>query len=304
MSIFLKKKKQSGSQILAYEKSKYNEIYITQNGATREMWFRKGNDFFLQSRININKPNNLVLIYSKMMIAALLLQPKPKRILMLGLGGCVVSNFLAYLYPHTVIDVIEIDQKVIELAKIFFYFKETLNYRVYQEDGRRFVQGASGKEPYHLVYLDAFKSGSIPFHLKTIQFYRELASLLYPESVVASNLYGKSNTLKHSDWMTFSAQFKRIYCFEDHDKVATMLFATNRKENWTINDFDQAVKSFHLELPFSLKDITETFCQGKFENDNGSIFEDDFSKEQLWSSIEKNNRDDTKQHSYPIKNKS
>ncbi|SVE08048.1 uncharacterized protein METZ01_LOCUS460902, partial [marine metagenome] len=251
-----------------------NEIYVTQNGAEREMWFLKKNNFFLQSRININELDTLVLIYSKMMIAALLLQPAPRRILVLGLGGCALSNFLARLYPQAFIDVVEIDRKVIDIAKNFFFLNETPNYRVHHKDGRRFVQDASDKKPYDLIYLDAFKSGSIPFHLKTIQFYKDVARVLSPEGVLGSNLYGKSNNLKHNDWKTFSVQFKRVYCFEDHDNVATVLFATDRDEIWAMSDFDQAAKKFHPPLPFSLTDIASTYRAGKFENDHGNMFED------------------------------
>ena len=303
MSTFWKKKISSGAKVLAHEKSCYNEIYVTEDGDKREMWFRKNKDFFLQSRININEPDNLVLIYSKMMVAALLLQPMPKRILVVGLGGCVLSNFMNNLLPQAFIDVVEIDRKVIDIAKNFFYFNETSNYRVHHKDGRQFIQDASGKEPYDLIYLDAFKSGSVPFHLKTIQFYKDVARVLSPEGVVGSNLYGKSNTLKHYDWKTFSTQFKRVYCFEDYDNVATVLLAMNREETWTISDFDHAAQKFHSPLPFSLTEIAATYRAGKFENDNGDVFEDDFPKEQLGRMIEKNNMDDTQYHPYPIKNR-
>jgi len=304
MSVFWQKKKKSGIKVLAHVKSNFNEIYVTQNGSEREMWFRKKNDFFLQSRININELDALILVYSKMMVAALLLQPAPGRILMLGLGGCVVSNFLARLYPHAVIDVVEIDSRVIDIAKDFFYLKETPNYTVHNNDGRRFVQDALGKKPYDLIYLDAFKSGSVPFHLKTIQFYKDLARILSPKGVVGSNLYGKSNTLKHNDWKTFSEQFKRVYCFEDYDSVATVLFATDRDETWTMSDFEHAAKNFHLPLTFSLIDTAATYHVGKYENDHGSVFEDNFPRGQLGRTIEKNNLDDTQNHSYPIKNRS
>ena len=114
MSIFGQKKKGSEVKILVREKSDYNDIYVMQKGSNREMWFRKKNDFFLQSRIDINKLDTLILVNTKLLISALLLQPTPRRILMIGLGGCAVSNFLSRLYPQATIDVVEIDQKVIE----------------------------------------------------------------------------------------------------------------------------------------------------------------------------------------------
>ena len=121
MRIFGQNKKEPEVRILVREKSDYNDIYVMQKGSKREMWFRKKNNFFLQSCIDVNKLDKLILVNTKLMISALLLQPTPKRILMIGLGGCAVSNFLSFLYPQVIIDVVEIDQKVIDISKKFFF---------------------------------------------------------------------------------------------------------------------------------------------------------------------------------------
>jgi len=302
MDILGQKKKKFEVNIIARGKSDYNDIYVMQKGSKRDMWFRKKNDFFLQSRIDINQLDTLVLIYTQMLTSALLLQPTPTSILMIGLGGCAMSNFLARLYPDAVLDVVEIDQKIIDISKKYFYFHETPNYKIYKEDGRRFIQKMSGKKQYDLIYLDAFKSGSIPFHLKTIQFYEDLMQVLSSEGVVGSNLYGKSNLLKSSDWKTFSNKFNQIYCFEDHDSLATVLLASNRKKVLTKSDFIRAAEEFPFLLPFSLTDVANMYSTGKFKNDNGDIFIDDFDQEEFDRRIEKNNRDDVKNPLYPIKN--
>jgi len=302
MSIFSQKKKESEVKILVQEKSDYNDIYVMQKGSKREMWFRKKNDFFLQSRIDINKLDTLILVNTKLLISALLLQPAPRSILMIGLGGCAVSNFLSRLYPQAIIDVVEIDQKVIDISKKFFYLNETLNYKVHHDDGRRFVRKMLERKTYDLIYLDAFKSGSVPFHLKTIQFYKDVNRVLSSGGVVGSNLYGKSNLLKPNDWKTFSGEFNRIYCFEDHDRRTTVLFATNRVETWGMSHFIKAAKQFPLSLPFSLVDMAKTYRAEKLEKDNGTVFEDDFTKDEFDRTIEKNNLDRTKSILYPIKN--
>ena len=302
MSIFGQKKKNSEVKILIRKKSDYNDIYVMQKGSKREMWFRKKNDFFLQSRIDINQLDTLILVNTKMLVSALLLQPVPRSILMIGLGGCAVSNFLSRLYPQSTIDVVEIDQKVIDISKNFFYLNETSNYKVHHDDGRRFVRKMSGRKTYDLIYLDAFKGGSIPFHLKTIQFYEDVNRILSSRGVVGSNLYGKSNLLKPNDWKTFSCQFNRIYCFEDHDRIATVLLATNRIETWSMSRFIQAAKQFPLSLPFSLVDMAKTYRAEKLEKDNGTVFEDNFTKDEFDRTIEKNNLDHTKSVLYPIKN--
>jgi spermidine synthase len=302
MDIFGQKKNNPETKILTRAKSEYNDIYVMQKGSKREMWFRKKSDFFLQSRIDINKLDALILVYTKMLVCALLLEPAPASILMIGLGGSAVSNFLSRLYPQAIIDVVEIDQKVIDVSKKFFYLKETSNYKIYNDDGRQFIRKMSGRKTYDLIYLDAFKSGSIPFHLKTIQFYEDVNRVLSARGVVASNLYGKSNLLKPNDWKTFSGQFNKIYCFEDHDSVATVLLATNRIETWGMSDFIHAAKTFPLLLPFSFLDMAKTYRVDKLEKDNGAVFEDNFPKGGFDQMVEKNNLDRTKFVSYPIKN--
>ena len=302
MRIFGQNKKEPEVRIIVREKSDYNDIYVMQKGSKREMWFRKKNNFFLQSCIDVNKLDKLILVNTKLMISALLLQPTPKRILMIGLGGCAVSNFLSFLYPQVIIDVVEIDQKVIDISKNFFFLNETSNYKVHHDDGRQFIRKMSNEKTYDLIYLDAFKSGSIPFHLKTIQFYEDVNRVLSPGGVVGSNLYGKSNLLKPNDWKTFSAKFNRIYCFEDYDCKATVLFATNRAETWNISHFIQAAKKFPLSLPFSMIDMAKTYRAGKLEEDSGTVFEDNFTKDEFDRTIEKNNLDHTKSILYPIKN--
>ena len=302
MRIFGQNKKEPEVRILVREKSDYNDIYVMQKGSKREMWFRKKNNFFLQSCIDVNKLDKLILVNTKLMISALLLQPTPKRILIIGLGGCAVSNFLSFLYPQVVIDVVEIDQKVIDISKNFFFLNETSNYKVHHDDGRQFIRKMSDEKTYDLIYLDAFKSGSIPFHLKTIQFYEDVNRVLSPGGVVGSNLYGKSNLLKPNDWKTFSAKFNRIYCFEDYDCKATVLFATNRVETWNRSHFIQAAKKFPLSLPFSMIDMAKTYRAGKLEEDSGTVFEDNFTKDEFDRTIEKNNLDHTKSILYPIKN--
>ena len=302
MRIFGQNKKEPEVRIIVREKSDYNDIYVMQKGSKREMWFRKKNNFFLQSCIDVNKLDKLILVNTKLMISALLLQPAPKRILMIGLGGCAVSNFLSFLYPQAIIDVVEIDQKVIDISKKFFFLNETSNYKVHHDDGRQFIRKMSDEKTYDLIYLDAFKSGSIPFHLKTIQFYEDVNRVLSPGGVVGSNLYGKSNLLKPNDWKTFSAKFNRIYCFEDYDCKATVLFATNRVETWNRSHFIQAAKKFPLSLPFSMIDMAKTYRAGKLEQGSGTVFEDNFTKDEFDQTIEKNNLDHTKSILYPIKN--
>lgn len=291
---------QSDFTILKTIRSRYNHIYIVQNGKEREMWFKGSDGFFLQSRIDEKRVNPLVLVYSRMMIASLLFQPEPERILIIGLGGGVLSSLLRKWYPKVFIDVVEIDQEVIQVAREFFFVDEDPRYRLINADGRIFVQNQIGKKKYDLVLLDAFKSGSIPFHLKTREFYKEINQVLNPDGIVASNLYGKSNLRKPIDHKTFLSVFERVYCFEDADRIATVLIAANHARERTPADLRCSASKFRHEDPLSMQEVASLYRPGILNDKEAAIFHDDFSKEDFVKIVEKNNSDSDSNRRYPI----
>ncbi len=282
----------------------YNDIIVLQNDRTREIWFvRNENDFFLQSRIDLDAPNSPVLIYSKMILASLLFQPEPKRVLTIGLGGAALTNFIHEWYPDAHIDVVEIDREVVNIAKKYFFLEEKENYWVHVEDGRVFLKNADAEKKYDLVILDAFKSGSIPYHLKTREYYEEIHRLMAPGAVLASNLYGKSNKLKPRDWRTFSEVFGEVYFFEDPGEVATTLVAVDQKTRWSPEKLRGAAKDFMAQkpFPFSLEEMASYHRTGKFESAGAQAFVDDFSAKGFDQAVTRNNLNHAKKRDYPIK---
>ncbi|MBI5428183.1 MAG: fused MFS/spermidine synthase [Nitrospinae bacterium] len=290
-------------QLLERVATKYNDIMAIQNGRFREIWFVRGKDFFLQSRIDAEDPASLVLVYSRMMMAGLFFQPAPRRILMVGLGGSAVSNCFQKWCPDTVLDVVEIDREIIEIARKYFFLRESERCRVHEEDGRIFVKNMQGKAEYDLVFLDAFKSGSIPYHLKTSEFYREISSLLAPGGVVSSNLYGKSNVLKPNDLKTFSAVFKQIYVFEDPEEIATVLHATHQDRRSSPEEMQRAADELVKagRVPPHMRDVPAMQCPGKFDRKDATAFCDDFPKDKFFQAVDKNNVNLTLSRPYPIK---
>ncbi len=86
------------------------------------------------------------------------------------------------------VDVVDIDPEVIAIAKRYFQVPEDARMRLVAKDGRRFVQEAT--DTYDLVFLDAYNSDTIPFHLTTREFYQEIKARLTPGGVVVSNIIG------------------------------------------------------------------------------------------------------------------
>ncbi|MEK9628647.1 MAG: fused MFS/spermidine synthase [Nitrospinota bacterium] len=299
---FEKNEKDPVVKVLARERTRYNDIYVIQNGKNRELWFKGNGDYFLQSRVNMERQEQLALVYSNMMMASLLFCPNPKRLLMVGLGGAAVTNFLSELFPKLEIDVVEIDKKVIEVSKKYFFMRESKRYQIFEEDGRVFIQKQKGQELYDWVILDAFKSGSIPYHLKTHEFYKEIREILDPNGIVGSNLYGKGNTLKPRDTKTFKSVFPNIYCFEDAERVATVLIA-NGGLRWSEEKIHERAALFDkIPEPFSMSEVAKNYRPGKFIEESVAQFDDHFSEKGFLHDIEKENRQSVKPRRYPITN--
>ncbi|MEE3253401.1 MAG: fused MFS/spermidine synthase [Nitrospinota bacterium] len=289
-------------KILARECSPYNDIYVIRNGEYRELWFKGNGDYFLQSRVDIRKQKQLALVYSNMLMSSLLFCPNPRRLLMIGLGGGSVSNFLSDWFPELKIDVVEIDEKVIEISKKYFFLQESNRYRIFQEDGRMFIKSRKQQEQYDWVILDAFKSGSIPYHLKTHEFYKEIRSILKPNGVVGSNLYGQGNSLKPRDTRTFLSVFPNIYCFEDAERVATVLIA-NGGPRWSKEQIHESAQIFNkMPEPFSMKEVAENYREGEFIEESAKRFDDHFSDKGFLHDVKKENLQNIKTRRYPIKN--
>ena len=93
---------------------------------------------------------------------------EPKRILIVGLGGATIPNFLHKHYPRTTIDVVDIDPDVVVVAKKFFGFKDDPTMRAHVADGRKFVE--ESRDRYDIIFLDAYGRDNIPYHLATREF--------------------------------------------------------------------------------------------------------------------------------------
>ena len=292
-------------KILTRTRSLFNDIFVIERENLREMWFQGKGKFYLQTRVDLDRPDDLALIYTRLLLAPLMWNPVPSRLLMIGLGGGVLPRFLSEIYPDLVMDVVEMDPCVTELARRFFSFKESPRLRVFEDDGRAFVKQQGHK--YDLVVLDAFKGGSVPYHLKTAEFYQEIAQSLTGEGILVTNLYGKSNALKPRDRKTLETVFDKVFIFEDAERVATACVAVLKDDGVSLETLRKCSSSLPEKIQRNLSWLgnTDMIERGCSIESSGSVFKDDFEASQFFKAVKRNNRDDPFfNHPYPIRNSS
>ena len=202
-------------QLIARRESLYNTIFVYQQGSVVTLRFGRRAAVPIQSQVDLNNLREHQLEYTELVFCGLLYVPEPNSVLVLGLGGGVIPRELRYYYPEAVIDVVEIDEAILPLAKQYFAFAEDEKMKVFIDDGRMFIKKQlRGPHPpqYDLIILDAFNGDYIPFHLMTREFLEEVRRALSPRGVVAANVFF-DNQLFDAEWATFLAVFGRCEVF-------------------------------------------------------------------------------------------
>jgi spermidine synthase len=152
-------------------------------------------------------------------MGALYLNPNPKRLLIIGLGGGTLPTAMHSLVPDATIDVVELDPSVVKAAADYFNFKEDPKLIVHTEDGRVFVKKAMKDGPqYDLVMLDAFEDDYIPEHLLTQEFLQEVKSIMVPGAVIAANTFSSSGLYPYES-ATYAAVFGKFYNLKAANRV-------------------------------------------------------------------------------------
>jgi spermidine synthase len=219
----------AADQEVLYEKdSPYNTLVVTEDDeGLRTLWFEKHGA--RQSVVKVGDPDHLELPYAKAMPVGLAFVDNPERILIVGLGGGTVPGFLHKHYPRATIDVVDIDPDVVHVAKRFFGFREDATMHAHVADGRRFIEDC--RNPYDLIFLDAFGSENIPYHLATREFLQSVRRALRPKGVAVGNLWSRwSNPLYDSMVRTYQEVFDDLYIFDVQGAGNMILVALPRKQ--------------------------------------------------------------------------
>lgn len=206
------------ARVLHTEKSLYRNITVLEENGERCMRFGRVASS-RQTCLRLTQPDQLVFDYTRMMLGALYLQPQPRDILVVGLGGGTLPMTLRKLYPQARIDTVEIDPAVTRIASRFFGFQPDAAMTVAEEDGRVFVkrQLKQGRK-YELVMLDAFDHDYIPEHLLTREFLLEVRGILAPRGVLAANTFSSSKLYQHES-ATYAAVFGDFYNLQTRSRV-------------------------------------------------------------------------------------
>lgn len=161
-------------------------VYIAEKFGVRTLHI--GSDT-VQSAMRINAPNDLELSYTRSMMGFLLFNEKPKSALIIGLGGGSVAKFMHQRMAWTNIRVIEINERVLTVARRYFAVPENSErFEVIIGDGAEFVSRPDVSADVLLV--DGYDGESHVAAVSTLAFYRDCLARLNPGGLLVVNLWG------------------------------------------------------------------------------------------------------------------
>ena len=217
------------AQTVLYEKpSAYNNIIVTEEAdGMRVLRFERGGA--RQSITKPGEPEYLGFAYTKVAFVGLALTEEPRRIMVVGIGGGTMPMFLRKYYPKATIDAVDIDPDVVHVAKQYFGFREDEKLKAHVGDGRAFIENA--REPYDVIFLDAFGTRNVPPHLTTIEFMRAVRRAVKPGGVVVGNIWGRGANRLYDDMVrTYQEAFDELYMLDVPGTTNKILLALPRKQ--------------------------------------------------------------------------
>jgi spermidine synthase len=258
----------SNAETILYEgKSAFNNIVVTEDDlGLRTLLFEKGGA--RQSVVKPGDPDHIELPYARAAMTALALCEGPGRVLVVGLGGGTIPMFLRKHYPQAAIDVVDIDPEVVQVARKFFGFREDSRMRAHTADGRRFIEQV--RQPYDIVFLDAFGPDSIPRHLATVEFLQFARRALTPRGLVAGNVWSSSTNRQYDDMVrTYQEAFSELYIIRVEGAGNRILIALPRAERVTREDLSKRAAAISKQhgFRFDLGELVSLGFQAVREKD-------------------------------------
>jgi spermidine synthase len=177
---------------------------------------------------------------------------KPERMLMIGLAGGSVARFVGSFRPEITMDVVELDPDVVRVARRYFGLEASAGLRIHVDDGRMFVKRTG--ERYDWIVLDAFHADSMPHHLATLEFFREVKGILTPRGAVTMNVAPLGpGVLYLSIIRTLAEAFPQVYLFQVPERGNIVAVATLDATRRDGSEIEQAIRDLKSETGDALE---------------------------------------------------
>lgn len=157
---------------------------VTTRGDRRILEFTPGD---VQSEMRLSDPTRLVLAYCRAIMCFALFVPRPRHIVMVGLGGGSLAKFCYRHFPDARISVIELRADVIALREQFAVPPDDARFCVIHADAAVWLAGQ--RACADVLVVDGYDRKGLPPALGSARFYGSCRRALRDGGVMVANIF-------------------------------------------------------------------------------------------------------------------
>lgn len=147
-------------------------------------------------------------------------------VLILGMGTGTFATQCQRYFSNTNIEGVEIDDKITELAQVYFDLPENVNVTTY--DGRAYLN--SIHQTYDVIMVDAYQDITIPFQMSSAEFFTLVKEHLKEDGIMVVNMNMRGEEEGNINQYlsdTISQVFSQVYTVDVAGSTNRELFASN-----------------------------------------------------------------------------
>ena len=222
----------------------YNDVEVTREGDVVTLW----SEGVRQTAISTGSPLPLI-ESSRNMLLALAFSPRPRRALILGLGGGSVVRMLLAAAPDLVIDAVEIDPAMAAVARRHFGLRPSSRLRLALGDATDFAMERTGEGEYGLVLVDPYLGDRFATGLTADSALERLRGGLTPEGVLVMNFFSGQPHTTEPALHSLDQRFRSVFTLSGTESRNILAFATKQPRSG--EEVVAAAGEVGAGLPFS-----------------------------------------------------
>ncbi len=226
LAVFVRPDIKSTAGTIFQTESAYNYIQVVQRGDTRYLLLNEG-----QGVHSVYNPNRIDTsgTWDFFALAPYFNLPptagRLQRVAIVGLAAGTIPRQYTTVFGPAPIDGIEIDPRIVEAGRDYFDMNLS-NLSIVVADGRFALNRSAYR--YDVVGVDAYRLPYIPWHLTTVEFFRQVRDHLHDDGVVAINVGHAGSDYRLVDALatTLAQVFPSVHLADVPNTFNTIVYAT------------------------------------------------------------------------------
>lgn len=240
----------------------YPRPFVIDDGERRFLHFDR---CLIQSAMRLAEPNALDIRYTQKMMSFLLFQGRPRRIVLIGLGGGSLVKFCHYRLPATHLVALENNPDVIALRDAFLVPPDGPTLQILEADGAAYL--AQADNGIDVLLVDAFDKRGYAPGLASVEFLELARRKLAGNGILVANLAGDEDTYAGLIGMAMQVFEDQVIVFpvrEDDNHVLIAFKNASFEPNWRrLQHLAKELRAkYELDFPTFLEKIERSAKQG------------------------------------------